>query len=396
VDGVKTRFDVVVIGSGPAGSSAAWEAAVNGVETLLLEEHERVGIPPHCAGILYDPDFQKLNFQLPENVIQTRVKAARIHVSDAATLEWRAPFTIVDRPRLDQYLADMAVKSGVELWTNTYARRVERCNGKVYVEALQRKSVKKIEALGVVAADGYKSQIRRSLGLPTKLELASCLQYEVDPSPLEDDDVMEIYIGGEYAPGGYAWIIPVSESSARIGLGVRGVKRGPKHYLDELTKRRCPEFKILKTMGHCVPLSGPLSKTFDDNVLFAGDAAGQVIPSSGAGITPSIACGRIAGSVIAHAVKSGAVASKHLSVYEKEWKKMLGRKFEATLRLKNLLDTLSTEEVEAIKEALKEVDASTLIREGRTLNLAFRILLKKPSLAKFLPIVYKVKKHGIF
>jgi len=61
-----------------------------------------------------------------------------------------------------------------------------------------------------------------------------------------------------------------------------------------------------------------------------------------------------------------------------------------------LLDTLSTEEVEAIKEALKEVDASTLIREGRTLNLAFRILLKKPSLAKFLPIVYKVKKHGIF
>lgn len=396
VCGLKKRFDVIVVGAGPAGSSAAMEAALNGVETLLLEEHERVGVPPHCAGILYDPDLRKLDLRLPENVIQTHLKGARIHVSDAATLEWKASFTIVDRPRLDQHLADMAVKSGVELWTNTYAKGVERYNGKVFVEAVQRKSVRKIEALGVVAADGYKSQIRRGLGLPTDLELATCLQYEVEPSPLEDNDVMDIYIGGEYAPGGYAWIVPVSEGSARIGLGVRNVKRSPKHYLDELMKRRCPGFKILKVMGHCVPLSGPLRKTFDDNVLFAGDAAGQVIPSSGAGITSSITCGRIAGSVIAHAVKSGSTASKDLSLYEKGWRKVLGGKFEATLQLKNLLDTLSPDEIEALKDTLKKVDAATLLREGRTVNLAFRLLLKKPSLAKFLPVVYKVKRHGIF
>lgn len=393
---MKARFDVIVVGAGPAGSSAAMEAALNGVETLLLEEHEQVGNPPHCAGILYDPDFQNLGIRVPENVVQARVKAVRIRVSDAATLKWEASFTIVDRPRLDQYLADMAVKSGAELWIDSYARRVERRNGKVLVEVLRRKSMRKVEASGVVAADGYKSQVRRGLGLPTELELASCLQYEVEPSPLEDDDVMEIYVGGEYAPGGYAWVVPVSKGSARIGLGVRNVNRSPKHYLDELMKHLCPGSKILKTMGHCVPLSGPLPKTFDDNVLFAGDAAGQVIPSSGAGITSSITCGRIAGTVIAHAVKSGATASKNLSLYEKGWRKVLGRKFEATLQLKNLLDTLSPEEVEALKDALKKVDASTLIREGRTLNLAFRLLLKKPSLVKFLPAVYKVKKHGIF
>lgn len=394
------NFDVLIVGAGPAGSSAAKAAALKGVEVALVEEHPRVGEPEHCAGLIHERDLKNLG-GYPERLVEARVREVKLVVGSRAELWLKQDFTVLDRRGFDEFLALEAVKAGAKLYTGWRAEGME-ANGGGLREPVKVK-VKDVSGGGgdsyvaskmVVGADGFKCGVGRWFGLKPEMELATCIQSWVKPNPLGSSRVMEVYLGREYAPGGYAWIVPSSNDTAKIGLGVRGVREPAIAYWRRLLER-WKGLEVERVIGHCVPLSGPLERTYGDGFLLAGDAAGQVVPSSGAGIATSITCGGIAGEVAAEYVMGNLDEEEGLSRYERLWRARLGGKFQACLEIRRLLESVEPGEVEAIRDAFGHIGTLDF-SPTKLLGPAVKLLVKRRSLIRLLPLLFKARRHGFF
>ncbi len=321
------RYDVVVVGAGPAGSTAALEAAAAGASTLILERGERIGEPVRCGEFLPSleemrricddpPELDNL-FDLPDFVMGTFIEGARAHAPSGKVYELDFQGHSIWRNRLDQYLAKEALKEGAELWKGTSFLDF-RAQGLLTTRGVIRAKV-------VVGADGPQSTVAKACGFPQHSVLFPAISLPVEGS---FDPVFEAFFG-ELAPGGYAWIIPRKED-ANVGLGVRSdLRREPlttalKRFLTArgMKSRHSPT-------GGFVPLSGPLPETVKGTVLLAGDAAGQVLSTSGGGIFTAMICGQLAGRAAARHVLGKAP----LEEYERQWKRCLGGAFERGWRL---------------------------------------------------------------
>ncbi|MEM2123154.1 MAG: NAD(P)/FAD-dependent oxidoreductase, partial [Candidatus Bathyarchaeia archaeon] len=265
-------FDVLVVGAGPAGSSAARAAALRGVEVALLEEHSRVGEPEHCAGLIHEGDLGIFG-GYPEGFVEARVREVKLVIGLGVELWLKQDFTVLNRKGFDEFLALEAEKAGAKLYRGWRAEGVERHldkggeQVKVKVGSGGGESFY-LSSKVVVGADGFKCGVGRWFGVDPRMELASCIQSWVRPNPLGSSRIMEVYIGREYAPGGYAWVVPSSDDMAKIGLGVRGSREPAVQYW----RRFLEKFKGLKVervTGHCVPLSGPLERTYGEGFLLA-------------------------------------------------------------------------------------------------------------------------------
>ena len=389
-------MDVAVVGGGPAGSSAALKAAEKGAKTVILEEHPEIGIPPHCAGIVCAEDLLKTGFTPPSKVIQAEVdKVLAWYEEYSFELPLKKKFLILNRPLFDKHLAKLAEQRGAELLLGSKVVGVRRDGSNLRVKILEHDTTRELLCKVVVAADGVASRIARMLGLHVSHELAACIQYEVTPNPIVEDGLLEVYLGTRYAPGGYAWVVPAGES-ARIGLGVRRAKKPAKHYLDKLLHQRAPEAKIIRVMAHPVPVGGPLLKTYTENLLVVGDAAGHVVPSSGAGIVSALICGKYAGEVAAEAALKDLHHSQcELSRYEALWRSHLGGKFEAALKIRRIAEDMPKEDRELIAQLLRGT-LGEHIKHGRKVRALLYLLLRHPRILKYAKAVIQAGRYGLF
>jgi digeranylgeranylglycerophospholipid reductase len=327
------EYDAVVVGAGPAGSTAARFSAEGGARTLVLEKRDEVGIPVECGEFLPSPaNLEEIMpgvegipelFDIPQSCISLRT--SKIAVISPAGRRYELDFEgmSLHRARYDQHLARLAVKSGAELRTGVRVRGV-RSEG---VET----DDKFIRARVIIGADGPLSIVRRSMGMPAPKTLCPCFQYTM---PGEYGDAVEMHLGS-VAPGGYAWLIPKGDG-ANLGLGI------PPGRSNRTLRSRLDEFisglgihdrPKLETSG-LVPASGPVAETVKGSVLLCGDAAGQVMASNGGGIPPAVVCGRAAGEIAAAFIKG----SRPLKEYEKRWKAEVGEVLSNSLHVKKLAD----------------------------------------------------------
>ena len=155
-----------------------------------------------------------------------------------------------------------------------------------------------------------------------------------------------MYFGERYAPGAYAWIIPKGRDIANIGVGARTPYMKPglsvRDYFRRFVERHPKASEMLgKAKSTAVkvgfiPVSGPLKRTYGDDIIAVGDAAGQTIPSVGGGVPTALICGRIAGWALAQHLLEG----KPLKVYEDEWRRQLGETLENSLKIRRMGDLL--------------------------------------------------------
>ncbi len=389
-------IDVAVVGGGPAGSSAALKAAERGAKTIILEEHPEIGIPPHCAGIVCAEDLFKTGFTPPRKVVQAEVnRVLAWYEEHSFELPLKKKFLILDRPLFDKHLAELAERRGAELLLSSKVIGVKREEELLRLKVLEGSGTKELLCKVVIAADGVASRIARMLGLQVSHELATCIQYEIEPNPIAEEGLLEIYLGTKYAPGGYAWMVPAGEK-ARIGLGVRRAEKPAKHYLDKLLHQRVPGAGIAKVMVHPVPVGGPLPKTFAENLLVVGDAAGHVVPSSGAGIVPALICGKCAGEVAAEAaLKNLHHSLQELSRYEQLWLSQLGGKFEAALKIRRIAEDMPKADRELIAQLLRGT-LGEHIKHGRKLRALLYLLLRHPRILKYAKAVIQAGRYGLF
>ena len=327
------KVDVVVVGAGPAGSTAAEHAALKGASVLILEKRSKVGIPVRCGEFMPSVDemksiFPKATdldplFDIPGDLHSLSTEIIRIY--SPKLTRWEVPFAgyTTDRDRFDQYLASKAVKAGAEL-------RVGLECTKVIGNTVQTPEMD-IEAKIVIGADGPLSLVGKSLGYGRSTDLCPGVSVQVKG---EFEPIPEMYFG-TVAPGGYAWILP-KKTGANVGLGVaRRFSRMPVvEYFDQFLKLKDIR-STERPMGKLIPMSGPIKRTVIGDSLLVGDAAGQVMAVNGGGIPISMICGRIAGQAAADTVLRGLP----LTAYEDKWRREIDRPLRSAVHTKWLANT---------------------------------------------------------
>lgn len=345
-------FDVVIVGAGPAGASAAAKASELSLRTLLIERRREIGVPVQCGE--YMPHEDEVNRMFSEskhtaNLIElTKVfqqnECDSIRLITPSGSEYNLTFHayVIDREGFNKELANRAERNGCEIWLNTVALEVNVAKSELILE--RSGDPKSVSFKVLIAADGFNSNITQSLGLKTTTHENKAFTIHSMISEVDiEANVCEMYWNKDYSPGGYAWIIPKGKNVANVGLGIRGKftkERSLKRYLTHFiydnprVSKKLGSGKVLSTVGGGVPVGGPISKTFYKNVLIVGDAAGQVAAHVGGGVPSSVICGEIASENAHYHIERGAP----LSEYERSWKKELGAILEKSFRLRKIGD----------------------------------------------------------
>ena len=394
------KYDVVVVGSGPAGSVTARFAAESGANVLIIERRQEVGVPVLCGeGISKKVD----DFKVLEGRrwIANNMEGARIFSPDGTMVKLAADMAgdetgyVLYRDIFDQELARGAIRAGAELLLNTYAVDVLKENGKVNgVKAKQFGEEFDIEADIIVGADGVESKIGRWAGMKTTLkpyDLETCVQYTLSNVEF-DKEYCDFYLGKKIAPGGYVWVFPKGKDIANVGIGILASLSEPGMPLKLLDKfiDSHPELKKgepLRFLAGAVPVAEPI-ESVRDNLLLVGDAARQVDPITGGGLMASIEAGEIAGETIGKAVGEQRFDKKILSPYEEKLENTLYKKLKRNYVVKETLLGMEDKTLNMLADSLKDYKFDEL----STLSLVKALVLKHPSLLIKLKPLMKLSK----
>ena len=323
-------YDVVVVGAGPAGGTAARYAARRGLRVLVLDKRKEIGVPVQCGEYVASPEevsriFPRAGpvddlFDVPNRVKEIDTPVIRIWSPRGRRYDIPFRGFTVRRDKMDQGIADQAVREGAELRTETSVRsvrgtRVETSGGTV-------------EGKVIIGADGPRSTVAQSVGLPWPVS-GPAISATAEGA---FSDTTEMFFGN-LAPGGYAWVIP-KDHCANVGLGTWDRFRGNLRVLFDKFLHDHDLDGIGKATGGWVPVMGPIPRTVRENVMLVGDAAGMVMATNGGGINVSMLAARIAGTTAADHLLDGTP----LNAYESRWRDVLAGPLDEGVRIKHLAD----------------------------------------------------------
>ena len=365
---------------------AARAAAEQGADVILLEEHPQVGLPISCAEGLSLNGLKDAGVEPTSEVISQEITTVRVYAPNGRYLELTSSDWVgytINRDVFDRILSEKAVDAGAKLMTSTKATGVLKQNGTVSgVSAMRGGEALKIEAKVVIGADGYASTVRRTAGLGRWYpDFVTCAQYRLGNLSLDEPDVNEFRLGSKVAPGAYAWVFPKSGEVANVGLGVRRIHTEPpiaylKRFIDSDPRLR--KAKVLIVNGGITPVSGVVDEVVGDGVMLVGDAAGQLIPCTGAGVHSGVVAGRMAGEVAARAVEEGDVTSSRLSEYERRFDAVWGKRIRDSGRVVKMLDRFSDEDLNSLAEVLTNEDVLNLANGTNVAGTLTRLVRRAP------------------
>lgn len=387
-----TQYDAVIVGAGPAGSMTAKWAAKGGAKVLMIEKRQEIGSPVRCGEGISRAWLDEVGIQLDSKSIAREVKGAKIVSPNGSSFYLSEKMAgnevgiVVDRVFFDKLLAKDAVKAGAELMLKTSATKLLKEGNKV--TGVRVSSFGKswdIRAKCVVGADGFESQVGRWAGIDTSLaprDITSCFQYRLTNIDIEADYCE--FILGSKAPGGYIWIFPKNEDTANVGMGMQLSKLHEpgevKKYMDKFIQGqpRLRKGQPLELVSGAVSICAPIEKTVGNGILLVGDAARQIDPITGGGISNSCKAGKVAGEVIARAAKEDDFSERSLQRYEKGWRDKLENALYRNWLAKEKLVTLSDDTFDKIISTLNEVG----VEKVSTLAILKAIEKKYPELVK--------------
>ncbi len=350
-DVVRGAADVLVIGAGPGGLSAARALASDGWSVLVLEEHDTVGEPVHCTGLLGLDAFEEL--ELPRETIRTVLRSARFRGAGGRSISVDAhgvAAAVVDRAAFDRALCRDALAAGAQLRCSHRVHRISVEPSGVAVSCTTPDGEPHVlEARACVLACGAQYRFNRQLGLGIPRAYLQTAQLE---TAFPAVDAVEIDLDRAIAPGGFAWIVPFTvdgAAAARLGLmASSNVAQRFTRYADALKTRfgvsslKAPRLKVL-------PL-GPVRRTFADRVLAVGDAAGLAKPTTGGGIYYSLLSGAIAARVLGDRLRANRLDASALRTYEVQWRDRIGAELRVGLAFRTLAARFDNVAVDALLE----------------------------------------------
>jgi len=357
--------DVLVVGAGPAGAVAAWQAkqAAPELDVVLLERDRAVGAPVRCAEGVGDAGLRE--FANPDGAdwVSRRITDVILEAPDDTQLVLANSGVgwILDRTRFDAFLAAQAAAEGAAVLVGAEATAMARNGGdRWHVRVKQRGTEEVYRARVVIGADGVETMVGRWAGLDTRVparDMESCAQYVLQGIDFNPDAIY-LQFSTAIAPGGYAWIFPKGVGVANVGLGLVALKtdgRNAREYLDAWIARRFPTgARTGYTVGGVI-VHTTIKKTYTDGVLIAGDAAHMINPLSGGGINNAMKAGRLAGCTAAAAIREGDTSERRLAAYHKAWMDLLGEDHLKYYRLKQGLEHMDDAFLNSLARSVNKV-----------------------------------------
>ncbi|MGB7968617.1 MAG: NAD(P)/FAD-dependent oxidoreductase [Methanobacterium sp.] len=358
--------DVLVIGAGPGGSSAAKHAAKNGVDVTLIDKKSELGAPKRCGEGVSKDGLKSVGIELNSKWITKELNGARL-ISPDGTDVWmgnnHVKFSeadyIIERKIFDKYLAMDASRAGANIMIKTLASDMKRENNNYIVNCKSMGQDFNIKSKIVIGADGIESRVGRWANLKTNFKpenVASGVQFEMIGVEMEDPNCIEFYFGS-VAPGGYAWVFPKGDDVANVGLGIvsKFTDKSAYQHLQEFIAKcyATQNANPIEINTGGIPVGGMLKRIVSDNLMIVGDAAGQVNPLTGGGIISALKAGKYAGEVAKAAVKDGNYSKKRLEEYEKKCKTDFNPIFKKYLKSRNYIRSLSDNDIDSIFKAIQ-------------------------------------------
>lgn len=306
----KGTYDVLVIGAGPAGSSAAKAAAEQGASVLLVDKKTRIGVPVQCAEFV--PFHLAGEVALSPQHIAAQVSTLNTYLPDGEVKAMASPGFVLHRSLFDKDLAVAACEAGAALLLGA------RVTGPTREGILIRQGGAEDEIKGkvIIGADGPRSVVGSWLG-STNQSFLQAAQFEVVWPRDNQPETLRVYFDPAWELG-YGWVFPKGRT-ANIGIGC--LKDPASHLPRFLRRLGLGRDKVVGRTGGLIPTGGPLACTRKGRFLLCGDAAGLTHPITGAGIMPAVVSGKMAGKWAALAVKKDDLGI--LEGYEQEWRELL-------------------------------------------------------------------------
>jgi len=292
-------YDVIVIGAGPSGSSAAMRLAENGYSTLLLEKEKLPRYKP-CGGAISPEVISDLN--LPDNLIERKFDQLNLYLGNII-INRKSKGAIVWRDKFDYYITFKAAENGAIIKDSSMCTSIKKVNGNFQIKCKKDIFISKF----VIVADGCNSNLLLNLGWnkPKPDDLALTVQYEMEMSAKKisqilGDNIIHLFFGKNICERGYGWIFP-KKNMISVGWGsqlslIHNTQVEFNNFL-RLVKKFLNGAVLKRKVAHLVP-THIRDKFFDSNLFVVGDSAGFVDPLSGKGIAYAILSGIIAASTI--------------------------------------------------------------------------------------------------
>ncbi len=307
-------FDVVVIGGGPAGATAATDLAQRGHSVALLD---RAGRIKPCGGAI--PPQAMLDFDIPESMLANQVNSARMVAPSERTVDM--PINggyvgMVDREHFDEWLRARAAENGALRLTGTFEEIERDTDGTAIVRyrpgpGRANGDSERVRARAVIGADGANSSVAKQC-VPGSDGMKHVAAYhEIVRTPANggaadfDGSRCDVYYQGDISPDFYGWVFPHGETTS-VGVGTAVPGFSLRSACRELRRRAgLDEVETLRREGAPIPLE-PLRRWDNGrDVVLAGDAAGVVAPASGEGIYYALVGGRLAAEAVTEFLASG-------------------------------------------------------------------------------------------
>ncbi len=336
-------YDVVVVGAGPAGSSAARCAAAAGARVALLEREEEVAATVRTSGVTWVEDAEA--FGIPRRCYNAVSNYGFCSPSNSVVVRGAGPgAAVLDVRGTYRWLAGKAEEAGAEIRTGTAATGAVVEGGRVVgVDAASGGSRRRFRAGVVVDASGFHSVVANSAGLAAPWRrFGAGAEYEAR-AERADPDTWWLMVGSAYSPAGYAWIFPLGGRMVRVGVGVGKPDSAvdPARRLDELVRDRpgplagLGRLDVVESHRGLIPNGGLARRTAYDGLLLAGDSAGQANPLVLEGIRYAIRFGGDAGRAAASAAASGDASAAALGAYEAGWRAAVQSRIRAAGRVQD-------------------------------------------------------------
>ena len=339
-------YDTIIVGAGPIGSYIAGELASCGHKVIVFEQQEGVGKANCCTGILGKECLDA--FPAGREAVLREAKSARLFSpsGECLTLEKEtAQAYIVDRAAFDAKLAGIAQTHGAEYHLESRVTDVTTTENFACVEVKNKQGIMTCEGKAVVIASGFGSKLPQRLGFGKNGDFVMGAQAEVETKGINE---VEVHLGSHIAPGFFAWLVPTSPDRALAGLLCRHHTGSYlKGFLDHLANQGKIVSPDVKISYGGIPLK-TLPRTTGRRAIVAGDAAGQVKPTTGGGIYYGLLCAQVAAETLHQALCNNNLTARELATYEKKWRAILSKELRTGRRARWLFERLNDRQIERL------------------------------------------------
>jgi len=330
------EYDVVIAGGSISGLMSAREIAKKGHTVLVLEEGFEIGTPDHCGGLVSKSGLDELGIEPTQKTFDSTINSALIYAPSGKSIEINSKkqkVIVVNRRELDKQVALQAEQSGAEIRVKTgfkekTKRGIKTTNGEIGCKIL-------VDCRGVSALINNKRD-----------GILLSAQYEIYANWIKDGQV-EVYFDNVKYPGFFAWIIPSGNGVGKVGIAGREINVS--NAMEQFLKNK-GNYSTIRKIFAPIWIKGPIKNFVSENIVIAGDAAGQSKPTTAGGIYSCGLGGLFAGNAIAEYLESNE--RSQLKKYQKNWRDKFGREFEKQSLARKILERVDNKTIDVVFDSI--------------------------------------------